>query len=89
MLGLRADRETAFHAFISIFPLPILTIMSSNVEYRKEFGEDVGNMFTQTSLCVAWLFLDLFKRLRAMSLRLRNFLAPLPLIGIRLRQKWF
>ena len=53
MLGLRADRETAFHAFISIFPLPILTIMSSNVEYRKEFGEDVGNMFTQTSLCVA------------------------------------
>ena len=50
MLGLRADRETAFHAFISIFPLPILTIMSSNVEYRKEFGEDVGNMFTQTSL---------------------------------------
>ena len=53
MLGLRADRETAFHAFISIFPLPILTIMSSNVEYRKEFGEDVGNMFTQTSLSLS------------------------------------
>ena len=54
--------EAAFLHPSPYIPSPACaTIMSSDVEYRREIGEDVGNMFTQTSLyvriCVGLLFL--------------------------------